>query len=177
MQIDVSGASWVRAGQEAWGALPAPRTHLCLALLLLLAQPPLSPSTYYWFALSPRVPLTVPSGSGGFNGVLWGGVNTSTGLLPGPVSGDTHLFTGRALTSQRSAGDSAFAASTAAAVNLTSLRGGWAGVPNASVRYTNWAAIGAGSAIRYGIQVRAAPLPPALPVACSHCRVAPPGRR
>ena len=142
-------------------------------------QPPLSPSTYYWFALSPRVPLTVPSGSGGFNGVLWGGVNTSTGLLPGTVSGDANLYTGRALTSERFAGDSAFAASTVAAVNLTSIRGGWAGVPNASARYTNWAAIGAGSAIRYGIQVRrAAPCRLHwLVVYSSHCRVAPPGRR
>jgi hypothetical protein len=82
----------------------------------LLLQPAFSPNTLYWVALTPRTPLAVSAG--GFNGVLWSGLNVSSGLLPKAVSSDANLFTARSLRSQRSAGDATFSANTAAAVTF-----------------------------------------------------------
>ena len=120
LQVDVSGAGW----------------------------PALSQAAYYWVGLLPGTPLALPNGL--YNGVAWSGLSTLT-VSTYPGSADPALlFTARELASQRFSGDAAFGAGTAAAVSFEMGASGWATVPNASPRYTNWAA--SGSRVRYGLQ-------------------------
>lgn len=120
--------------------------------------PSLLPATYYWVALSPTQPLDVrlPRGNGAFDGVVWSGLpyNGTGGLagsLTAAVLGDPSVFTGRQLTSQRFAGDAAFAAPTAGVASWLTSAQNWSSVPSAQARLTNWNA--ANSNVRYGVQV------------------------
>lgn len=129
VKVDVSGAGW----------------------------PALAQGVYFWVVLSPGspLPIRVPRPSGGlgpaYNGVVWSGINASSGLLPPAVAADRNLFTGRQLVSERFAADAAFGSTARASVAFLLGASDWAGVANASTRYTNWAA--SGSVVRYGVQV------------------------
>lgn len=122
VQVDVSGAGW----------------------------PILSPNTYYWVVLTPGSPLSLASGNGVYDGVLWSGISDAPGSpLPSSVVADRNLFTGRQLVSQSLSGDATFGANTAAAVAFLQGSTAWAGY--GAPRYTNWQA--SGSRVRYGIHV------------------------
>jgi hypothetical protein len=126
--------------------------------------PIMTADTYYWVAVSPSVPLTMPPRVPGgpktvYNGAVWNGVNGNAGrpatpsvlLFPAFIRNDPNLFTGRELISERNALDSSFYANTPAAVSFLNTNQAWATAPNAETRFTNWQATG--SNIRYGIQI------------------------
>jgi hypothetical protein len=93
--------------------------------------PILTAETYYWVAVSPSVPLTMPPRVPGgpktvYNGAIWNGVTGNAGrpgspsepFFPAFISDDANLFTGRELISERKAHDSPFYANTTAAVSF-----------------------------------------------------------
>ena len=119
--------------------------------------PLLLPSTYYWVVLTPGSPL-----SSSPNGALWGGINASApgANLYSGYSPDSPVFTARELSSQRFAFDTAFAATTTAAVTFLANATNWPTVTAASTRFVNWRVVPGASDVRYGIQFigRQAPL-------------------
>lgn len=121
--------------------------------------PLLSPSTYYWVAVTPSVPLQMTTQGGRlYNGAVWAALPDSLGRIPPAVVADPSLFLARQILSQRFAGDATFGANTVAAVNKNRNAEAW-GEFNAA-EYTNWAIVNASSGpnttssrARYGLQV------------------------
>ncbi len=125
--------------------------------------PILTAQTYYWVAVTPSTPLTMPPLVPGgpntlYNGAVWSGINTNVArpsdgslILPGFIRNDPYLFTGRELVSERAAFDPVFMANQPDAVTFLSTAENWPTVPNADTRFTNWQATG--SNVRYGIQI------------------------
>ena len=114
--------------------------------------PLLSPSTYYWVAVTPCSPLALTTQNGRlYNGAVWASVGNNS-LLPPFIRNDPNLFTARQIISERFPGDSTFGANTAAAVNKNRNALAWGAF--SPPEYTNWAApLNANNATRYGIQV------------------------
>lgn len=114
--------------------------------------------TYYWVVVTPGSPLTMPNGL--YNGALWSGMNASAtraeggAILPPFILGDTNLFTGRELLSERFTNDAAFGSNTAAAVSFLRGSSNW---PNyGAPRFTNFVVsppFAGVPPVRYGVQV------------------------
>ena len=119
--------------------------------------------TYYWVVVSPGSPLTMPAPNNQYNGALWSGISAAqlrpdgvSPILPAFIQNDLSLFTGREMTSERFAGDSAFCANTQNAVNFLLGSSNWPSVPNAAPRFTNFVVSppdGTPGLVRYGVQI------------------------
>ena len=130
--------------------------------------PPLSAGTYYWIVVTPGSPLTMPNGL--YNGALWSGVAATQTrpeggtVLPFSIVGDSNLFTGRELVSERSSGDSSFGANTAQAVSFLKGSSYW---PNyGAPRFTNFVVnppVPGVPPVRYGLQVLGWQVTPTTP--------------
>ena len=147
LQVDISGASW----------------------------PVLRQATYYWIVVAPGSPLVLDPSAGGngvYDGAVWSGVSDDAGILPAATLADRNLFTGRQLVSQRSSGDSLFAAGSVSATSFLLGSSLWPSVPNAGARYVNWQALG--SHVRYGLQVVGVQLTPSPTPSTSLSRSATP---
>jgi hypothetical protein len=118
--------------------------------------PDLTPNTYYWIVLAPGRTMPLPNGTANasepyYNGALWAGVNVSYNPVPTSARRDKSTFIGRQLTTQRFPGDTKLSADRNLALSFAQTSLNWANCVNASVRYTNWAALK--SQVRYGLQV------------------------
>lgn len=136
VDIDVSGAGW----------------------------PALVAGTLYWVALLPgRTSSLLASGSE-HDGFTWGGYSDLDACVAGLVGAlPPAVFTARELTTERAYRDTAYSCLQPQAVNFLLFTPGWVGVPNATVRYTDWTA----SHVRYGLELAGWAVPASLSASTS----------
>ena len=142
---------FLMSGQTA--PLPSTRANWYQVDITTAGWPLMSPSSYYWVAVTPGSPLTMTTQGGyTYNGAVWAGTDDTKNPATTGSAGEPLLYKGRQFISERFPGDSQFGGNTAAAVNLNKGLLSW-GTQTGSSQYTNWAAAPYNSTIRYGIQV------------------------